>query len=99
MYISNFTHFLDEQGNIPTTMPKEARELANFLALIIDAATDYESESGFETAIRCFNRGCEGTVQSIILIDQDYVIHWRCNACENEGIISEWEDSRWDNGR
>ena len=99
MYISNFKHFLDEEGNIPTSMHKEARELANFLALVIDATTDYESESGFETGIRCFNGGCEGSIQSIIDFDRDGKIPWRCNKCDTEGIISEWEDSRWDNGR
>ncbi len=99
MYITNFTHYLDEDGIIPTTMPEEARELANFLALVIDASTDYESESGFETGIRCFKEGCDGTIQSEFLFDQNHEIHWRCNRCDNEGIISEWEDSRWDNGR
>ena len=99
MYITNFTHYLDEAGNIPKTMPKEARELANFLALVIDATTDYESENGFETSIRCFNEGCDGTIQSIFLFDQNNEIQWRCNKCDNEGILSEWEDSRWDNGR
>ncbi len=94
MYITNFTHYLDGEGNIPTTMPKEARELANFLALVIDASTDYESESG----IRCFKKGCIGTIQSIFLFEQNHEIHWRCNKCENEGIISDWKDSRWDNG-
>lgn len=39
MNIPNMTHFLDDQGNIPKQMPKEARELANFLALIVDATT------------------------------------------------------------
>jgi len=34
MYIYNFTHYLNEEGNIPTTTPKEARELANFLAFV-----------------------------------------------------------------
>ena len=32
-------HFLDEQGNIPKQMPKEARELASFFALVVDATT------------------------------------------------------------
>ena len=99
MYISNFNHFLNEDGNIPTTMPKEARELANFLALVIDASTDYESENGFETAIRCFNVGCVGSIQSNILFDQNHEIHWQCNKCDNKGIISEWENCRWDNGK
>jgi len=35
-------------------MHKDASELANFLALVIDASTDYESELGLETGIRCF---------------------------------------------
>jgi len=39
MYISNLTHSLDEQGNIPKQIPKEAREMANFLALVVDATT------------------------------------------------------------
>ena len=29
------THYLDEDGNIPTTMHKEARELASFMALVM----------------------------------------------------------------
>ena len=33
------THFLDETGNIPKQMPKEAREMASFLALIVDTST------------------------------------------------------------
>jgi len=46
MYITNFQHFLNEEGNIPTDMPKEARELANFLALLIDDAStgDYDAK-------------------------------------------------------
>jgi hypothetical protein len=38
-------------------MPKEARELDSFLALVIDASTDYKFESGFETGIRCSIKG------------------------------------------
>jgi len=36
MYVSIFTHFLDEEGNIPKHIPAEARELASFHALIVD---------------------------------------------------------------
>jgi hypothetical protein len=39
MYISQMPHFLDETGDIPKQMPKEARELASFMALVIDATT------------------------------------------------------------
>jgi len=99
VYITNFKHFLDEDGNIPKTMHKEARELASFLALVIDESTDYDSESGFETFINCFKGGCDGMIQSEILFDKNNEIHWLCPKCGNEGIISEWEECRWDNGR
>ena len=36
MYISDMTHFLNEEGNIPKEMPTEARELASFFALVVD---------------------------------------------------------------
>jgi len=39
MYISNMQHFLDETGNILKQMPKEARELASFMALVVDTTT------------------------------------------------------------
>ncbi|MGC1390887.1 MAG: hypothetical protein WA816_07600 [Bacteroidales bacterium] len=44
MYVSNMVHFLDEKGNIPKQMPKEA-----------------------------------------------------CPECEYEGVISEWQKTKWDN--
>ena len=55
MHITNFKHFLNEEGNIPKDMPKEARELANFLALLIDEAStgDYDAEP----TIRCIKKG------------------------------------------
>lgn len=46
MYITNFQHFLDEQGEISTRMPKKARKLANLHALLVnDASTaEYNAE-------------------------------------------------------
>ncbi len=99
MYITNFSHFLDGEGNIPTAIPKEGRELANFVALVIDASTDTKSKSGTDTGIRCFNVGCDGTIKSEFRSDQDQEIHWWCDKCDNEGVISEWKGTRWDNGK
>ena len=99
MYITTFTHFLDGKGNIPKHMQKEARELASFLALIIDATTQYESEDGFETGVSCMHKGCHGKVRSTILFDENFEIYWECTECKEAGIIKEWEDTRWDNDR
>ena len=96
MYISNMTHFLDNEGNIPTTMPKEARELASFLALVVDEATKYYPHKVCNTDIRCFNPTCDSTIITEF-IEDDEKIHWGCGDCENAGTISEWQGSRWDN--
>ncbi len=96
MYISNITHFLDEQGNIPKQMPKEARELASFLALVVDFTTQNNPSTLTNAGIRCFNKGCHGQVKSALTPDNKE-IHWFCPECENEGVISNWQGSKWDN--
>ena len=97
MYITNMTHFLDETGNIPKQMPKVARELANFMALVVDETTNQSSSSLNNTTIRCFIKKCEGTISSEILKENN-VIHWKCSKCKNEGTISDWQNTRWNNG-
>jgi len=95
MYITNFKHFLDENGNIPTDMPKQARELANFLALLIDDAStgDYDAEP----TIRCIEKKCEGLIVPT-LIEENEEIYWVCAECETKGVISNWQGTKWDNG-
>lgn len=95
MYISNMTHFLDEQGNIPKQMPKEARELASFFALIIDTTTKILPRRLKATEIRCFEKGCQGTVRVEILPSND--IYWMCSRCDNEGKINQWQETKWNN--
>lgn len=96
MFISNVQHFLDKQGNIAKQMHKEARELANFLALIVDATTKTMPSTLTSTDIRCFKKGCQGMIKSEILGKKDD-IHWVCSKCQNEGEISEWQKTKWDN--
>jgi len=89
-------HFLDEQGNIPKQMPKEARELASFFALVIDTTTKTNPVRLTPTGIRCFEKGCPGTIRVEILHSSNE-IHWKCSRCEKEGKISYWQGTRWDN--
>ena len=95
MYITNFQHFLDEDGNIPTDLPKEARELANFLALLIDDAStgDYDAEP----TIRCIEKGCEGLIVPTWIQEEDEV-YWVCVKCKIKGVITDWRGTKWDNG-
>jgi hypothetical protein len=96
MYISNITHFLDKNGNIPDDMNKEARQMSAFLCLVIDAATKLYPVTDKETEIRCFKKGCHGKIH-VILKDIFQDIQWKCPSCKNEGRISEWIQTRWNN--
>lgn len=98
MYISNMQHFLDETGNIPKQMTKEGRELASFFALVIDTTTKNLPAKLTPTVIRCFEKGCQGLIKSEILGKNDE-IHWACSKCQNEGVISHWQGTKWDNNR
>jgi hypothetical protein len=89
-------HFLDAKGNIPKQMPKEARELASFFALVIDSTTKNIPFTLTQTDIRCFEKGCQGLIKSEIL-KANNEIHWRCSKCKNEGRISGWKLTKWDN--
>jgi hypothetical protein len=76
-------------------MPKEARELANFLALLIDEAStgDYDAEP----VIRCIEKDCEGVIVPT-LIEENDEIYWVCVVCKTKGVISNWRGTKWDNG-
>ena len=89
-------HFLDEKGNIPTEMPKQARELASFTALVVDSTTKTLPSTLTSTDIRCFNKGCHGLIKTA-LMPKTEEIHWYCPDCENEGVISGWQGTKWDN--
>ena len=95
MYVTNFQHFLDEQGNILKDIPKDASELANFLALLIDDAStgDYDSEP----TIRCIEKGCKGLIVPTLIEDTNE-IYWVCTECKTKGVISNWVGTKWDNG-
>jgi predicted RNA-binding Zn-ribbon protein involved in translation (DUF1610 family) len=82
---------LDAEGIV-----KEARELANFLALIVDTTTKTMPATLTLTEIRCFKKGCHGLIKSE-LTQSNNEIHWKCPDCGNEGVISHWQGSRWDN--
>jgi hypothetical protein len=90
------THFLDESGNIPKQMPKQGREMASFLALVVDTTTKSSPHTLKSTEIRCFEKGCHGMIRSEI-VSKTEDIHWKCSECPNEGKIGEWKKTKWDN--
>jgi hypothetical protein len=96
VYISNLTHFLNEKGNIPGEMPREAREMASFLVLVVDITTQGQTTVLTTTTLRCFNKGCQGLISTTFKPGRKE-IHWFCPTCKNEGVISNWQGTKWDN--
>jgi hypothetical protein len=95
MYITNLKHLLNASEKMPEEMPKEARELTGFLTLIVDSSTTSVSHTLTSTEVRCFEKGCDGLIKAAIRPDTDE-IHWYCPLCESEGLINNWQGTKWD---
>jgi len=96
MYITNIQHLLEASAKMPEEMPVEARELIGFLTLIIDTTTKNLVQSLTTTDVKCFEKGCSGMIKTALRPDTEE-IHWFCPDCENEGLISDWKNTKWDN--
>jgi hypothetical protein len=89
MYITNMQHFLDETGDLPKNVPKEARELSAFFSLVIDETIKTLPSTLTSTGIRCFKKRCTGIIASEVQIEKNE-IHWKCSKCRNNGTITGW---------
>ena len=88
MYITDATHFLDDKGAIG---PKHGpgRKMADFLGSVIVAATLFTPGTPQPQCI-----ACSGAVEAIVAASG--VIHWKCSACAEEGLITNWRLTLWD---
>jgi hypothetical protein len=95
MLVTDLSHFLD----MPEDTPGPARRLAEHLSNIVRAATAGDAGTAWESALPCrrrpANRRCAG--QMIVLwTEAGAPIRWQCSVCDDEGVISNWEDSAFD---
>ena len=82
-------HFLDESGDIPKHIPKEAREISAFFSLVMDETMKTLTTTLTSTGIRCFKKRCTDIISSEVYIDNND-IHWKCSKCRNQGTITGW---------
>ncbi len=96
--IVDFSHFLDENGDM-APLPGAAERLFQQLAAIIIMATHPDSETLPEYQVPCRRRPqrkpCPGTIQAD-LDDETEEIVWWCPICQDTGIISNWQETLWD---
>jgi hypothetical protein len=95
MLVSDLRHFLD----LPPDTPGPARRLAEHLSDIVRAATAGDAGTAWETALPCrrrpANRRCPGRM-IVLRTEAGAPIRWQCSACDDEGAVSNWEDSPFD---
>ncbi len=93
IYVTDITHYLDEDGEIaPPSGP--ARTLASFLVLLIEAATDPGAADSLNTGIRCRAKDCQGIVRTLLPKGGDE-ISWLCPTCGQNGVIRNWQNTKW----
>lgn len=97
-WITDITHFLNEDGNI-ISEPSQAKRLGEYLAAIISMASHPEPEYPAEYHVKCRRRpNCKPCLEKIVgLIDPETDnIVWMCPKCGDSGIISNWRNTIWD---
>jgi hypothetical protein len=95
MLVTDLHHFLD----LPQDTPGPARRLAGHLSNIVRAATAGDAGTAWESALPCrrrpANRRCPGRM-IVLRTEPGAPIRWQCSACQDQGVISNWEDSPFD---
>jgi len=93
--VTDLGHFLDSSGEIVAAMPRPARQLASFLVLVVDAVTQTMPATFTETRLRCTSADCRGTIIARVDAATDD-IQWHCPACHQQGVVSNWQNTKWD---
>lgn len=95
VFVCDLRHFLD----LPDDVPGPARNLAEQLSFIVQAATAGTVDSPWVSALPCRrrpgHRPCRGHL-TVLRADDAAPIEWSCSVCRDEGTISGWQDSPYD---
>src|SRR5262249_27607572 len=95
MLVCDLSHFL----GVPPDTPGPAGRLAGQLSDIVRATTAGDAGAAWETALPCrrrpARRRCPGRM-IVLRTGAPAPIRWQCSVCDDEGVISNWEDSAFD---
>jgi hypothetical protein len=95
MFVSDLHHFLD----LPDDIPGPARRMAEHLGGIVRAGTAGDVGPAWESALPCprrpGHRPCPGRM-IVQRADPLAPIQWACSVCNDQGVISNWQDTPFD---
>jgi hypothetical protein len=97
-WITDLTHFLDQNGRIEP-MPGPARLLAEHFTSIVLMASHAEDARSPEYQVRCRRRParkrCPGYIEADMDSETDEIMWW-CPMCGDNGYIRNWKGTIWD---
>lgn len=97
-WITDITHFLDDNGEV-IKEPLQARKLGEYFVAIILMASypdpDYPPEYQVLCRRRPKRKSCNTDIAGWVDLETDDVV-WICPVCRDRGIISNWRGTIWD---
>lgn len=97
-WITDITHFLDEDGHI-VSVPAEAKRMGDYFAAIVMMASFSEPDYPPEYKVSCRRRPnrkpCKEEIVGWIEPDGDDIF-WICSKCQDRGRISNWRGTIYD---
>lgn len=97
-WITDITHFLDEEGEL-VTEPPQAKAIADYFTAIVMMSSFPDPEYPPEYKVKCRRRPkrkpCQAEIIGFIDPESDDVM-WMCPKCHDRGLISNWRGTMWD---
>ena len=97
-WITDLTHFLDEDGNL-ADIPGPAFRLAEYFTAMVAMASHPDPDIPSSFRVRCRRRPGRKPCAGLIEWDLDFEtedILWWCPVCGDNGSITNWKGSLWD---
>lgn len=97
-WITDLTHFLDDDGEL-ISEPPQAKRLAQHLAAIVLMVSYPSKEIPPEYRVTCRRRpkaqACLEEIAGFVDPDTEKIV-WLCPRCGDRGFISNWRGTAWD---
>jgi hypothetical protein len=95
-WIIDLRHYLTPTGAIADLSPRGRRLAEYFASIVADATTELDEPPTVRCRRRPGRRRCDGIVMSYPAVDEHDSIHWYCPLCDDNGVITGWQNTLWD---
>ena len=80
-------HSSDTENDPLKPIPKQAREISAFFSLLAEETMKTIPSELTPTWIRCFRKGCSGTISSSVDLDRSE-LQWKCSEFRYGGTLT-----------